>query len=146
MLGRALCGRCRLHPTEDLLDSFPRSLTPAIFWVPRRPSVDPARPVRRVLRQVGRDTEHTAAFNEVLGVVAPIREICRRFPRLHLERLPPYAPQLNPDEAVWAYAKGRLANGRPDNITAMGRHLDQIKIKADSSTDLPALTGPDRKW
>jgi transposase len=53
----------------------------------------------------------------------PIREICRRFPRLHLERLPPYAPQLNPDEAVWADAKGRLANGRPDDITALGRHL-----------------------
>jgi transposase len=52
-----------------------------------------------------------------------IREICRRFPRLHLELLPPYAPQLNPDEAVWAYAKGRLANGCPDDITVLHRHL-----------------------
>jgi putative transposase len=52
-----------------------------------------------------------------------IREICRQFPRLHLELLPPYAPQLNPDEAVWASAKGRLANGRPDDLTAMNRHL-----------------------
>ena len=52
-----------------------------------------------------------------------IREICRRFPRLHLELLPPYAPQLNPDEAVWAYAKGRLANGCPDDIAVMHRHL-----------------------
>jgi transposase len=53
----------------------------------------------------------------------PIREICRRYPRLHLEHLPPYAPQLNPDEAVWADAKGRLANGRPDDLTVMSRHL-----------------------
>lgn len=31
-----------------------------------------------------------------------IRELCRKFPGLHLEFLPPYAPQLNPDEEVWA--------------------------------------------
>jgi transposase len=54
-----------------------------------------------------------------------IREICRRFPRLHLEFLPPYAPQLNPDEQVWAYAKGRLANGRPDDLTVLHRHLNR---------------------
>ena len=33
---------------------------------------------------------------------APIRAICRRFPRLHLERFPTYAPELNPDEGVWS--------------------------------------------
>lgn len=44
----------------------------------------------------------------------PIREICRRYPRLHLERLPSYAPELNPDEKVWSHAKNLLANGRPD--------------------------------
>jgi hypothetical protein len=37
-------------------------------------------------------------------------------PRLHFERLPAYAPQLNPDEQVWGQAKGALANGRPDNL------------------------------
>lgn len=26
--------------------------------------------------------------------------------RLHLERLPAYAPELNPDEGLWAYLKG----------------------------------------
>jgi transposase len=26
--------------------------------------------------------------------------------RLYLERLPPYAPELNPDEGIWAYLKG----------------------------------------
>lgn len=43
-----------------------------------------------------------------------VREVCRS-PRLHLERLPPYAPELNPDEGVWGYAKRALANGRPDD-------------------------------
>jgi transposase len=53
----------------------------------------------------------------------PIRELCRRHPRLHLEFLPPYAPELNPDEAVWADAKARLANGRPDDLDALYRRL-----------------------
>lgn len=55
-----------------------------------------------------------------------IRALCRRFPRLQLEFLPPYAPQLNPDEEVWAYAKGRLANGRPDDLVALHRHLRRV--------------------
>jgi transposase len=39
-----------------------------------------------------------------------------RHPRLHTERFPPYAPELNPDEFAWAYYKRHLANGRPDNL------------------------------
>jgi transposase len=46
----------------------------------------------------------------------PIAKLCRRFPRLHLERLPGYAPELNPDEGVWSQAKQALANGRPDTL------------------------------
>jgi transposase len=46
----------------------------------------------------------------------PIRQMCRRHPRLHLERFPSYAPELNPDEGVWKLAKEELANGRPDSI------------------------------
>jgi len=53
----------------------------------------------------------------------PMRELCRRYPRLHLEFLPPYAPELNPDEGVWADAKARLANGRPDDLAALYRRL-----------------------
>jgi transposase len=46
----------------------------------------------------------------------PIRELRRRFPRLHLEHLPPYAPELNPDEGVWDHLKDALANGCPDDV------------------------------
>jgi transposase len=53
----------------------------------------------------------------------PIRALCRRYPRLHLEYLPPYTPELNPDEAVWADAKTRLANGRPDDLATLSRRL-----------------------
>jgi len=30
----------------------------------------------------------------------------REHKRLHLERLPAYAPELNPDEGIWNYLKG----------------------------------------
>ncbi len=53
----------------------------------------------------------------------PIRLLCRRFPRLRLEAFPSYAPELNPDEAVWSLAKRSLANGRPDDIGELKVHL-----------------------
>ncbi len=55
----------------------------------------------------------------------PVREMCRRFARLHLVALPPYAPELNPDEGVWSLAKASLANGRPDDIAELDVHLEQ---------------------
>src|SRR3954447_15634867 len=43
-----------------------------------------------------------------------VRALLRRTRRLHLEALPPYAPDLNPVEAVWSYVKhGRLPNFVP---------------------------------
>lgn len=53
----------------------------------------------------------------------PIRELCRDFGRLHIEALPPYAPELNPDEGVWASLKGVLANGCPDDVDELARDL-----------------------
>jgi transposase len=44
----------------------------------------------------------------------PVHELLSRTSRLHLEPLPPYAPELNPDEGVWNHLKRKLANGRPD--------------------------------
>jgi len=55
-----------------------------------------------------------------------IRELRRRFPRLHLERLPGYAPDLNPVEMIWAYLKhGRMANFVPLHV----RHLDRVVVE-----------------
>jgi transposase len=46
-----------------------------------------------------------------------MREFLRANPRLRLERLPAYAPDLNPVEAVWSWLKwGRLANFVPDDL------------------------------
>jgi putative transposase len=68
------------------------------------------------------DSEASAAFLEVVArslrgpvVVlwdqggmhkgAPIRAVLARYRRLHLEALPPYAPELNPVEGAWKWLK-----------------------------------------
>ena len=51
-----------------------------------------------------------------------IRALCASQPRLHLERLPAYAPNLNPVEFVWSHLKyARLPNFVPESLA----HLDQ---------------------
>jgi transposase len=61
-----------------------------------------------------------------------IRELLRRFPRLWLERLPPYAPDLNPVEALWKHLKyDRMANFAPADVpeldTVVNQHLSEIR-------------------
>jgi hypothetical protein len=53
------------------------------------------------------------------------RRLLRRFPcRLHIEWLPAYAPELNPDEQVWKHTKyDDLANYLPDDIKSLGRAI-----------------------
>ncbi|MGL5097437.1 MAG: transposase, partial [Planctomycetia bacterium] len=51
-----------------------------------------------------------------------IRALLARHPRLTLERLPPYAPMLNPAEAVWNHLKyTALANFVPNTIDEIER-------------------------
>ncbi len=46
-----------------------------------------------------------------------VREFLRRNKRLWLERLPGYAPELNPVEAVWSWLKyGKLAQFVPESV------------------------------
>lgn len=57
----------------------------------------------------------------------PIRAAVDRFkPRLSLERLPPYAPDLNPVESVWSWLKySRLANYAPPNADTLHERIRQ---------------------
>ncbi|MBI3768766.1 MAG: IS630 family transposase [Deltaproteobacteria bacterium] len=57
--------------------------------------------------------------NAGIHTAAPLRRLCTRHARLHLEYFPAYAPELNPDEGVWAHTKRALANGRPDALTEL---------------------------
>lgn len=51
----------------------------------------------------------------------PIRKVVERFQsRLSLEKLPPYAPTLNPIEPLWSWLKySRLCNAAPANATEL---------------------------
>jgi transposase len=54
----------------------------------------------------------------------PVREYLARHPQIQVEPLPPYAPDLNPDEGVWTYTKyARLANYAPNNTRSLRRQL-----------------------
>jgi transposase len=54
---------------------------------------------------------------------APINELLDCYPRLRVEYFPSYAPELNPDEGVWAQAKQYLANSCPDNADELLRDV-----------------------
>lgn len=45
-----------------------------------------------------------------------LQKLLARHPRLRIEHFPCYAPELNPDEGVWALAKKELANSCPKNV------------------------------
>ena len=78
-----------------------------------------------------------------------VRALLRRCPRLHVERFPGYAPELNPDEFVWTHLKRSLANGRPDNLDELLKTLCRLTKKVRSrpslirsfvtASDLPAF-------
>jgi transposase len=54
---------------------------------------------------------------------AGVRKLQARFGgRVHVEWLPPYAPELNPTEQVWNHTKyADLANFIPDNVLELGQ-------------------------
>ncbi|MFN2385627.1 MAG: transposase [Thermoanaerobaculia bacterium] len=66
-----------------------------------------------------------------------VRDFCRRSKRLRLDRLPAYAPELNPDEGVWKLAKQTLANGRPrDRYDLTFSLLDALEAIRTSQNNL----------
>ena len=63
-----------------------------------------------------------------------IREFLRKNKRLRLERLPAYAPDLNPVEAVWSWLKwGRLANFTPEGLAVLDDWIVEylVELKHD---------------
>ena len=59
-----------------------------------------------------------------------------RCPRLHLEWFPGYAPELNPDEWVWAHFKAKLANGHPNTLDDLMGDLSRISKQVTKRRDL----------
>ena len=63
-----------------------------------------------------------------------IRAVLRDFPRLSLERLPPYTPELNPVEYLWNHLKyGILSNFVPNDVLHLNGVLKQRLRRARTS-------------
>ena len=54
---------------------------------------------------------------------ALVQEFLRSHPRLHTDRFPGYAPELNPDEFVWNHLKRALANSNPTDLCHLKEFL-----------------------
>ncbi len=66
-----------------------------------------------------------------------IRGLLKRNKRLTLERLPAYAPDLNPVEAVWSWLKyGQLANFVPGDIPGLDDEVVERLVELKFDTDL----------
>ena len=55
---------------------------------------------------------------------------------IDVEYLPPYAPELNPDEGIWAWLKRKLRNYAADTLGHLADILDKTIIELDSRTDV----------
>jgi hypothetical protein len=53
-----------------------------------------------------------------------VRQLLRKHPRLHLEYLPSYAPELNPCELLFAHQKRPLANHAMPDLDCLFDHAD----------------------
>jgi transposase len=81
---------------------------------------------------------------------ATVRKYLARHPEIVIDKLPAYAPELNPDEGVWDYTKyNRLANFAPANTSALRvrlhkeleclRHRSDLLASFIQHTPLPLL-------
>ena len=65
-----------------------------------------------------------------------VQEFLRRYPRVHAEYFPAYAPELNPAEYVWNRVDDALANGTPRNEQELTRRLRSATHKLNASQSL----------
>ena len=62
-----------------------------------------------------------------------VRSLAERHPRLRIEHLPPYAPELNPDEGVWNHAKRELANGQSRSAGELEKRIREALLRLRAS-------------
>ncbi len=96
--------------------------------------------LRGLLRRVGNNPIVLVHDRGNMHRGDPMREVQRDFPRLDLNLLPPYAPELNPVEQLWNFAKDKeLSNFVPHNVTEAdvgvtklleGIHHDQFRLRS----------------
>jgi transposase len=68
---------------------------------------------------------------------AKVRAYLRQHRRLTIEELPPYAPELNPNEYGWSYLKyGALANFCPRDLDELEREVFVVAVDAQAQQAL----------
>jgi len=68
---------------------------------------------------------------------AQMRAYLRQHPRLTIEELPSYAPELNPNEYGWSYLKyGILANFCPHDLDELEREVFVAAVDAQTQQEL----------
>ena len=66
-----------------------------------------------------------------------VRVVLRQHPRLKVEELPAYAPEINPVEQVWSYLKwGRLCNLAAQDTLSLEKRLRREVDKIERDQDL----------
>ena len=128
---RGTLGQNGQHATQIRFPQAVEGLSGPLGYPGAQRAVHP----RTGLPDQGRQTG--GVISTVAAAYAKHRDLCRRIPRLHLEYFPAYAPELNPDEAVWALLKGKLAKGRPDDIRELEDDLQkEFRLLAGSQSNL----------
>jgi len=60
-----------------------------------------------------------------------VRQVLADYPRLSIEWLPPYAPELNPTECLWNHLKyGQLANFTTDSADTLDLVVSELLLEA----------------
>jgi transposase len=66
-----------------------------------------------------------------------VKDFLQRHPRLHTDFLPPYAPELNPNEYGWAHLKGyTLANYCPDDLDELHAAVNDVTPEIQNNQSL----------
>jgi transposase len=77
--------------------------------------------------------------NQIHSRSKAVRAFLADHPEVVAEDFPGYAPELNPDEGVWGWAKyGKLSNLAAENTDVLRDHLIDLLVELKSSPDLLA--------
>ncbi len=132
----SIAGALLLSPDRDRLKLFYRTLVNEYF-----DSFYCALFLEALLKELGRSKVIVVWDGGPMHRGDTIREIQALHPRrLFLEKLPPYAPHLNPIEPLWGWLKyGRLPNYAPANASELdGKIARELRSRC---TDQALLTG-----
>lgn len=93
--------------------------------------------LRSLLREFG-DGEVTVVWDRGNMHRGPhVRQVLAQHPRLTLEQFPPYCPDLDPVEWLWAWAKyGQMANLGPRDLRHLVSEVARVLVRAQENQSL----------